>query len=391
MLVIMGVILSACQWILILFSPVALTFAHEEHHETSTIQFCSADRFCVAQAAYENAATGSHDLYITLHMDGYTSSGYGWTAVGLGDAMEGALMFIVYGNPQAHEKPILSVRTTMKQHHPPLPLPVDYAQAVEVQLVYARWTPVGNQYRAELNLICYNCTLWPGTSIDAMSEAQPWVWAHNPVQPFEAHSEDALLDMHSKARGSGFGFFFMEMKMSVSSGASPPEFPKIYEDQGSRGAASEPADIALSVQGEQWTFRHRAWQVHGFLLTVSFLGLYPLGVILLRQKSKAAFRLHWVVQTLSSTVTALAIISGIYLHPEIEHLHQIIGLACFVAPVLQTFLGWRHHVVFTNTGEQSIFAKIHVSVGRGLISLGAINILLGMVLKQWKLWWKPSG
>ena len=364
-----------------LASLVLLVLGHGDHHDGGIVQFCKDRDFCFAQTAFSNPATNNHDFYITFEVNGLAAGSTGWTALGLGSKMEGALMFVVYGDPAVHEKPTLSVRTTMEQHHPPLPFTPDYANGAEFQVVFAKWVEVGNSYTAKLNLICYNCTRWPGTTIDPNSTEQPWIWAQNPNQDLQSGSLDALLQMHSKS-SDGFGFFFVDMIQSLTSSAAP-EFPIVDSTRGPIGAATDASGVE-SASGESISgFRYRAWQVHGFLLTIAFLLLYPIGVVLLRGQSSNSFKLHWIIQVLASGVTVLGIMLGIYLHPEIEHWHQVMGILVGIAPFFQSALGWRHHVIFRDTSRRTMFSSAHINFGRVILALGALNILLGMGLNQW--------
>ena len=364
----------------------AFSFCHEGHHASGPVQYCKDKEFCFAQTTYANPATGNHDLYITFLVNGFDDSAAGWSAVGLGTAMEGALMFVVYGNPKGEDDPVLSVRTTMERHNPPLPIIRDDSNGVEVQLVFAKWLQEGSGYSAKMNLICYNCTRWPGTTIDASAKEQPFIWAQNPSQEIKAHKADILLQIHPKD-ASGFGFFYVDMAMSTSESSSPPEFPEVDTQKSNVGAATESSDVSAATGARKSGFRHRAWQAHGFLLTVAFLILFPLGVLLLRRQSENSFKLHWIVQLTATLFILLGILLGVYLHPEIEHLHQVVGLGFGVAPIAQVVLGWRHHVKFTRTGRRTSLSVIHISLGRALMIIGAFNILLGMVLKHWSAFW----
>jgi hypothetical protein len=53
---------------------------------------------CVAFASYQNASTGSDDLYLDLSSKFHDR--VGWAALGLGQEMAGALMFVIYPGRQ---------------------------------------------------------------------------------------------------------------------------------------------------------------------------------------------------------------------------------------------------------------------------------------------------
>ncbi|KAG6002677.1 hypothetical protein E4U21_002829, partial [Claviceps maximensis] len=79
------------------------------------IQYCRFGRetghvdFCLGVTTHRNSSSGMHDLYLSLSVT-RDHSDAGWTAVGTGSLMAGALMFVVYGDP-AGEQPVLSIRT----------------------------------------------------------------------------------------------------------------------------------------------------------------------------------------------------------------------------------------------------------------------------------------
>ena len=74
--------------------------------------------FCTSLTTYENPQSSSHNLYLSLHITRKDASPNGWMAVGIGDRMDGALMFVVYGDPRSGRAPIVSIRTT-KGHSQP--------------------------------------------------------------------------------------------------------------------------------------------------------------------------------------------------------------------------------------------------------------------------------
>ena len=47
------------------------------------------------------------------------------------------------------------------------------------------------------NIICYNCTSWPGHGlIDLASTKQAWIWAAGPGKLVSSDSQSANLDQH---------------------------------------------------------------------------------------------------------------------------------------------------------------------------------------------------
>lgn len=76
-----------------LFSSLALYVCGQ------SVQFCRVDverksDLCVAISSIHNATTDSYDLYMTFSL--LFEKRQGWCAFGIGDAMDGALMFVMY-------------------------------------------------------------------------------------------------------------------------------------------------------------------------------------------------------------------------------------------------------------------------------------------------------
>ena len=197
-------------------------------------------------------------------------------------------------------------------------------------------------YTAYINIICSNITLWPRTKIDISSDAQPWIWAWNTEQIFPVYPFDSALESHSKD-STGFGAFYFDMAQAFVRGSTPPFFPAILPSKGSIGASTD----LTRLDGE---LRHRsnarAWLLHGLLMGATFLVLFPMGTVALRSSTSHAFQLHWILQLFASASFVLGTVVATLLHPEIEHLHQAIGLLICGILGFQAFLGWKHHVVF---------------------------------------------
>ena len=84
---------------------------------------------------------------------------------------------------------------------------------------------------AAANLVCYSCHLWSGTKFSAQDTQQPFIWAWNCGQTFDASelTFDAHLKMHAHHAGNGgWGRFWMDMPASANKrGQFAPSFPPI--------------------------------------------------------------------------------------------------------------------------------------------------------------------
>lgn len=78
------------------------------------MQYCRVDLeegvdFCASFSSYANPSSGKTDLYVR------TSTKFrnklGWSAVGTGETMTGALMFVFYPTSATNDEATVSVRT----------------------------------------------------------------------------------------------------------------------------------------------------------------------------------------------------------------------------------------------------------------------------------------
>lgn len=387
--------------------------------------------FCMGLTSSLNATINHHDLYIALSVR--RSSALGWTAIGTGPSMAGALMFIVYGDPTSGADPVVSIRTTDGHHQPraitQFPLPSSASGVgTDVRITYAKWQSLGGlndsaahkpephlrrhddhdpppppppstgpTHAAVVSLTCYACDLFPGSPISATTSSQPWIWAWNDRQPFEDHpAVDAALHMHRhRAAGGGFGTFYVDMARSL--GGTPPAAP---------GAAPEPfeagadrlgtSDAPIGLRG--WLASLVAGQrppllraAHGCLMGLAFLALFPAGAALIRLTGKGTgavpkpgtqFRRHWVVQAVATGLAWAGGAVGVVMTGRRvpSTAHQWLGAGIVLALVAQAVLGWRHHVRFLKIRRRTCLSHAHIWLGRGVVVGGWVNMMLGMLL-----------
>ncbi|KAK1751132.1 hypothetical protein QBC47DRAFT_392290 [Echria macrotheca] len=363
--------------------------------------------FCVSLATYQNATTGSPDVFLSLRIP--RSTAHGWTAIGTGAAMAGSLMIIVYGDPSSPSNPTVSIRTIDGHHQPhPLnstwtPLPSD----ASVSILQSRWKllptkrhedekdyplpPAGPAtHAAEVSLVCHACT---SSTLSITSHSQPFIWAWNDRQDFAGNFPlDARLEMHRHRSGSGgFGTFYVDMARSVivtpdPSAARPP--PILLSSEGS-GNNVGTSDSPIGVAGFISSLRERPLpRLHGLLMTFAFLVLFPLGVVWIRARAvpmrATPFARHWIVQAAAMAVAWIAVAVGVVMTgfrpPGTWTAHQWVGIVIALALGVQSLLGWRHHVRFVRIRRRTAVSYGHIWLGRVVVGGGWANLLMGMWL-----------
>ena len=123
-------------------------------------------------------------------------------------------------------------------------------------------------------------------------------------------------------------------------------------------------------------------------MTTAFLVGYPLGIYLLRSPRTSAagtaFNFHWTINSLSSMSVSIGSLIGFTNSRSISVLHQYLGILIVCALATQTVLGWRHHVVFVASGGRKTWmSAVHVILGRVLLPVAMVNVILGLLLRQY--------
>ncbi|KAJ8130250.1 hypothetical protein O1611_g3381 [Lasiodiplodia mahajangana] len=331
--------------------------------------------FCVGILLHNNISTDSHDLYITMSVSRPERTSKGWTAIGIGEVMQGALMFIVYGDSTSGEQPIVSIRKSIGHKQPALVTREDMNGA-DLRVVRADWYDSASQPDvavAMLSIVCYSCRHWPGSSISARAKSQPWMWAWNPNQIIPVFTYDAHLDMHRHhANAGGWGNFYVDMARSVNNFQGPPSFPPI-----------RPGVHTLGTSETSGLSRNFLIYTHGFVMGVAFLLLYPAGVVALRSGNAKAFKYHWRLQLVASIFTALGFCIALTYEGAISSVHQILGISLLVGIAIQIVLGWRHHVAFLRVRRRSWLSHSHIWAGRLILVGGWSNLITGFVLRDY--------
>ncbi|UNI18533.1 hypothetical protein JDV02_004797 [Purpureocillium takamizusanense] len=342
--------------------------------------------FCVGLSLHRNASTDAHNAYITLTHTRPSHSAVGWTAVGIGRTMMGALMFVMYGDPAAsgEKKPTVSVRTATGHTYPNV-VPRERMNGGDWRVMHAEWLTDGGQRdtsTAVVSLVCYSCTLWPDEPISASSTAQPWIWAWNKGQQFATFTDNEHLAMHEPRPDSGgYGHFYVDMTQAESAGSKEPSLPVIDPGVAAVGASDSPKSTGTSKpKPKPMSFHVIVMRIHGVLMMVAFLLLLPLGVLAIRSGSPRSFKYHWIIQTTASLAMAGGLAAGLSMHPEISTVHQVVGVCLAGMVVVQIYLGWRHHVDFVRIRRRTWISHAHIWAGRVFLAGGSVNVLLGLAL-----------
>ncbi|KAL2223222.1 hypothetical protein M432DRAFT_597819 [Thermoascus aurantiacus ATCC 26904] len=368
--------LSLRQCLLALLS----TTTHWHSAIAAGAQYCQkeAPEFCVAVSSRQNATTQATDLFLSIATKPSTDEKgggvKGWTSVGIGERMAGALMFILYADA-SREQVTVSVRTADGHVMPTAVAVVETAPEISIDVLNA--TVLSGRgggtrdYYYFADIACYSCDQWP--ALDIRSKQQPWIYAANADQVFQQGraESDASLDMHQT-----HGHLAVDMPSTLLKDDDPvPSVDIINRKRESFGAWS----VKTGHGHKSWP---TAIQLHGLIMTACFMGIFVFGTIMIRWPHARSFRLHWIAQL---TASLLAIGSAAYMLSRARHLgpHKTIGLVTTSLLILQGWLGYKHHVVFVRSRRQSVFTTLHLWLGRSVLCLGIFNVGTGMFYAGW--------
>ncbi|KAK4196323.1 hypothetical protein QBC40DRAFT_287478 [Triangularia verruculosa] len=217
----------------------------------------------------------------------------------------------------------------------------------------------------------------------------PWIWAHNDNQDFThdggEFTVDAKLKMHRhKESSGGYGRFWVDMTRAFSADAKGKHDWDFEEKPSNERIGTSDGPIGF---GAWFDFVARVWslaKIHGVVMGVGFLGLFPLGVVMIRLNSGKGrpFKRHWRVQAVATTVAVVGALIGGKLskwHMP-KTLHQWLGIAIIMGLIVQSVLGLKHHVDFVKIKRRTWISYGHIWLGRFVVAGGLANVVLGMLL-----------
>ncbi|KAL2758177.1 hypothetical protein ACRALDRAFT_1061398 [Sodiomyces alcalophilus JCM 7366] len=305
-----------------------------------------------AMTAPDSAGRG---LYFSLRVHASRA----WGAVGLGkEDMAGSLIFLVHLNA-AGDGVTFSPRLGRGHYEP------EHFAALEYDVLNG--TGVEGDYMT-FNARCRDhCRSWPGGSLDVFDPDQKAIYAlGGPRAPVRSDRPDAPLGIHRDV-----GVFHIDLRRTNDEAEVAT---RLDDDSVTRGATL----IRSGKAGR----RHLQSTFHAVFMILAFLGLLPVGVVLIHVGGWV--RWHAFNQVLAFILVAVGFglgVSNSLLYQRARSFrdpHQVIGLVVFGLFLIQLGLGFTHHMRFKkNNGRPTKLALPHLMLGHALISLGISNAFLG--------------
>lgn len=366
----------------------------------------SNNDFCVSISTWLDVEIDNQDFLFAFNRT--QRSALGWTTFGIGDQMNRAIMFSMYGDPDSQNKPTLSVRSAIG-HSPPVILSIadQYQHHIYVGEIETSWkkSSVDGSIYASASLVCFGCNSWFDAPVSAATPVLPMIWAINTEQDLSGSgfAMDAPLLMHDR-----FGAFDLDMMKETS--IAPKRLPDTLYDflkpvpppaeiipDGNRHAAGDKEQHTPGTSVQQGgdsiyssgsrddlvTIKRKLWLVHGISMVAAFFVLLPLGSFLIRSGSPHSLYFHLIAQGLGTAVALASMSLGFFMSYSISTWHQYTGIALGFALLAQFGMGWQHHRIFLRLKRKTWWAHMHTWHGRFVLLGGWLNLPLGLRLADY--------
>lgn len=244
------------------------------------------------------------DLYFSIRM----STSLSWGAIGLGsNKMKGSLMLVMYSASSSLNF-TLSPRIASGHCEP--------VYSSEIQVKSLAGTGLVDSATYLFNGKCSNCRAWKGGSINVTNTAQKCTYGIGPKGGINSDDFNAPLDYHQ-----AYGSFTIDMIHATGLGGIP--------EIGNASIATTAGEFKSGKSDAKAL-------MHAIFMISSFVGLFPLGILLLRVGKSV--RWHLINQAVAFALSFLGTVMGIiastsYNRVSISLKDCFVSDICLPAPV----------------------------------------------------------
>ncbi|KAF2020748.1 iron reductase domain protein [Aaosphaeria arxii CBS 175.79] len=334
---------------------------------------------------YNTGRTGSlafavvpvqYDGSLYFHLE--VPAEYSWVAIGTGDQMAGSLMWVAYRSRNGTGV-TLSPRTVNGHVEP------SYSSSINCHILTSNTAPNGivkannGHDILAVNAICHNITTSHSptadegeASVNLTSTTQPFIFALGPTdRKIQSDSKTAGIRRHVL-----YGQFAMDLSKTALADSNPIDEVTTQLSSVGNWQNSNAQLVGDVTRDHDW-----APATHGAFMCVTFVLVFPLGVVLLRLLERVKW--HAWVQTFGVVLVVVGLGVGVYLGMQYNHsknfnsAHQVIGIIVVVFTFVQLSIGVVHHRLYGRHGQSTALGRIHRYVGPLVLILGAVNGFLG--------------
>ncbi|KAL3424251.1 hypothetical protein PVAG01_03532 [Phlyctema vagabunda] len=316
-----------------------------------------ADDFSVGFALNIPEQSSNDELYFTITGLSYSS----WLAVGMGlPKMANSLIFMVYSSSDGSNI-TLSPRFSHGNTEP------SYTSSITTEILAGSGVNNGTM---TVNARCQMCRSWATGSLAQNSTNAPFIYAVGPDGSLRSSSKHASVKRHAI-----YGSFTMDLTQAVGPAGIPDRIT---------------ADSKGSVEKKRKLDHELAAKAHACIMVFVFVGLLPVGVLVLRIFNRPIW--HAFNQFISLGLAMVGMILGFVIGRmynrtrKFNSAHQIFGLLIMIAMIGQFVIGVMHHRIYRRNKKvnaaktTTVYTPYHIWLGRIVILSGIINGFLGFPL-----------
>ncbi|KAL7902245.1 hypothetical protein HDV63DRAFT_361144 [Trichoderma sp. SZMC 28014] len=337
----------------------------------ATSSFCPTSGVCFEWGVPDaTAKAGSGDIFFQLK----APTSWQWIGLGIGTSMPDSNMFIMYQDGKGN----VTLSTRPGANHV---MPTFKARS-DVELLAGSGVVGGNMVA---NVRCGNCT-----NLDFSGQSN-WISAWKSGDALDSTNPAAIISQHDSMT-----LFQVNLgKASISSDSNPFSGSSASNSGSSSGnnSGSSSGDGdgdsdgngnggAVSGVSSSSTPSQTLPTAHGFIMSVVFVILYPLGSSLMPLIGKWYIHASW--QTIAFLLMWAGFGIGVFIARQdgifFQQAHTRLGviLVCLIS--LQPIFGIIHHVNYLKHQRRGIFGHLHQWYGRSLMIIGIVNGGLGLQL-----------
>jgi hypothetical protein len=314
----------------------------------------------VPQAA---VSSGSGNLYFQLR----APTEYSWVGLGIGRAMAGADIFVVYQNG-SDGGVTLSPRAGRGHVMP------EYNQQTGLDLLPGSGITDGEMIA---NVRCSSCS----SSLE-LGGSNSWISAWHRGDALDSTDPEQRISVHDDKI-----VFTVDLAQAT---ISSDENPFVTSSNGDNGGqvVNKPSPgnngsggSAIGTDNSQ-SNTDTIILAHGIIMTIVFAAGYPIGALLMPLVRKWFIHASWqmLVFLLMWVGFALGYIASDRKGIFSEEAHTVLGTFVVALMGLQPVLGWLHHRQFKKTQRRGVFSRVHTYYGQFLMLVGIINGGVGLAL-----------
>ncbi|ROW16137.1 hypothetical protein VPNG_01788 [Cytospora leucostoma] len=324
----------------------------------ATVSYCPSGDICYAVGIPQTtASTGSGNIYFQIS----APTSYQWVALGTGQHMAGANIFLIYqdGNGNVTVSPRQATGHFEPQY--------EAATASAIELLSGSGVS-GDTMVA--NVRCSDCQAWSSGTLDVAGTSAPWIGAWRGGSSLDSSSLSEDISVHDDETQ-----FKLDLtQASVDTDSNP--FIGNEATTSDSGSGSTSSSVSVKRPNKQIIW------AHGLCMAIAFAILYPLGAALMPLFNK--WYIHGGVQVvtwfLMWAAFGLGVVGAQQRHLLFNNTHTQLGTVVVTLLAIQPALGYLHHIHYLKKGSRGIISHGHIWWGRILMAIGVINGGLGLQL-----------